>query len=390
MKVLFLHDRFPAGGAERITIDIANYISPRGYEVTVCAREITHHAVDNINMIQLPDTNCSSSQENIDFIADTINLQHIDVFILPVQAIPEICECIKRKTHAKVVFALHSIPFWELTYRLYEKKNKARGKILKTIGWHLFTYPKMMWGKKYRTRYRYQYARLYQLTDAFTVLCNAYKDMLQRELNLDDNNKIRVIHNSERMIEEYNENKKKQILFVGRFSYEDKRADRLLKIWKDIYRKAEGWQLIMVGDGPERKNLEDYIAHHQLKNVTLAGFHSDVTPYYRDASIICLTSTFEGWGLCLTEAQGHGVVPIAFSCSAGVEEIIAPSGKNGILVPPFSHSKYKEELLSLINDESLLKEMSRNCHKKSMDYSPEITGEKWYRMLKELTPTSLD
>ena len=41
MKIAFIHNRFPAGGAERITIDIARYLHDvGGYEVYVYAARV--------------------------------------------------------------------------------------------------------------------------------------------------------------------------------------------------------------------------------------------------------------------------------------------------------------------------------------------------------------
>ena len=41
-------------------------------------------------------------------------------------------------------------------------------------------------------------------------------------------------------------------------------------------------------------------------------------PYYNEASIFMMTSSFEGWGLTLTEAQQYGCVPLAFHSFASL------------------------------------------------------------------------
>ena len=93
--------------------------------------------------------------------------------------------------------------------------------------------------------------------------------------------------------------------------------------------------------------------------------------------MLCLTSTFEGWGLCLTEAQAHGVIPFAFGCSAGVKEILSPSGVNGYIIPPFSIRKYARSLVALLNNPSRIKEMQMNVIQKSKKYSTEAVGLSW-------------
>ena len=114
-----------------------------------------------------------------------------------------------------------------------------------------------------------------------------------------------------------------------------------------------------------------------LERVIFVGGTQDVQSYYRDASVSCLTSTFEGWPLCLTEAQANGVVPIAFNCCAGVSEILSPSGINGILIPPFDKEKFANELCGLLSSPDRIEQMRTEVLLKSQDYSMDIVGPKW-------------
>lgn len=93
---------------------------------------------------------------------------------------------------------------------------------------------------------------------------------------------------------------------------------------------------------------------------------------------------FEGWGLCLTEAQANGVVPVAYDCGVGVREIISPSGVNGFLVSPFNQSKYARTLLKLLKNPDMLKQMRQNVVVKAQEYSPQIVGKKWKELFESL------
>lgn len=384
-RVLFLHESFPAGGAERVTIDIANYIAAFNYQTFVCSRLQNEFQGTNIKLIELPDKTCTISLVNIDFIVESINRMNIDIFVLPVQAFVGLCENIKTRTDCKLVFALHSIPFWEVVYRLYEKKNNSRASTGKLLEWYLLTYPKTVWLKKYNKAYTDIYSRIYQLVDAYVVLCDDYKRQLVKALNISSNNdKVRVIHNSESVVDDVSVDKKKQVLFVGRLTYEDKRVDRLLKIWNCVYKHVAGWELILVGDGPERDSLEELVKRKCIDRVRFIGFSNQVASFYKDAAVICLTSTFEGWPLCLTEAQANGVIPIAFDCSSGVHEILSPSGQNGLLIPPGNIKKFAKALIKLLKDNVCREQMQVNVLQKSLLYAPNIVGEKWLQMFNEL------
>ncbi|MEG1837907.1 MAG: glycosyltransferase [Bacteroidaceae bacterium] len=383
-KILFLHGEFPCGGAERVTIDIANYVVLHGYDVYVLARKVNNKECPNITIIELPDSKDTNSLINANFIISTLNALPIDIFILPIQILNHL-NYIKSNIHCKLIFALHSLPLWEVIFNLYQKKKRNKSSFLKSLEWRLLTYPKTIWLKKYDKPFIEKHQQAYEQADIYTVLCDEYKQILINKLGLPQgDNKVRVIYNSERTIEHINRNKKKQILFVGRMEYEDKRVDRLIDIWGMIYKKAPDWELLLVGDGEERNALEAQAQKMQLQRIHFVGYSNNPQIYYRDASILCLTSNFEGWPLCLTEAQANGVVPIAFDCTAGVHEILSPSGVNGLLVPPFKLKKYAHTLLALLNSPEKLKEMQGNVILKSKNYSPEIVGKKWLALFESL------
>jgi glycosyltransferase involved in cell wall biosynthesis len=133
-----------------------------------------------------------------------------------------------------------------------------------------------------------------------------------------------------------------------------------------------------MGDGEYRKAMERQIIEEGLERVDMIGQRTDVDTLYRKASIVALTSEYEGWGLCLTEGQAHGCIPIAFGCSAGVRTILSPSGVNGFIVEPYNEEAYAETLLHIasMSDAERLA-IRRNAVAKSANYAPDIILQKW-------------
>lgn len=381
-RILFFHNEFPCGGAERATIDIANYLSSFGYEffVLACKKKAE---VPNVRVIEMTisDWNSLSGAE---LFINAINFYSIDIFVLPIHLFKHL-DYIMEQTCCKLVFALHSIPLWEVKTKMAAKQKRARYSFLKKIELYLFSYPKANWFGVYNRQFLKQYENIYSLSDAYVVLCEDYKLELFRRMKLPNiGDKFYVIPNSEQVVEDVNLNKKKQILFVGRLSYADKRVDRLIDIWKMIYKKVPDWELIIVGEGEEESALRMRVSKKNIQRVRFTGYDENVSTYYQDASVLCLTSTFEGWGLCLTEAQANGVVPIAFDSCAGVHQILAPSGVNGFLIPPFKKQLFAETLLNLLNSPDKLVEMRNNVLLKVRDYSPQVVREKWMDLFESL------
>ena len=141
--------------------------------------------------------------------------------------------------------------------------------------------------------------------------------------------------------------KENAVLYVGRLVDSPKKADRLLKVWKRVQPLHPDWRLYLVGDGPERGNLERLAARLNLENVHFEGVQ-DPAPYYRKARILCLTSTHEGMPMVINEALSYGCTPIAFNSFHAAEDML-PDRETGRLIPPFSLRLFARELDELMS-----------------------------------------
>jgi len=209
---------------------------------------------------------------------------------------------------------------------------------------------------------------------------------LVKELRLSqsDTQKMRVIPNGILTTDAPQMKKEKIILFVGRLSFADKRPMRLVDIWSRIYKQLPDWRFVIVGDGPEKASLQEAVSQRGIERMDFPGFTNDTVSYYQKASIICLTSEYEGWPLCLAEGQAYGVVPIAFSCTAGICDIISPSGVNGVLVPPYDCAVFADKLLQMTSDGKWLSQMRDSAVEKAKTYAMSRNSEGYCRLLEEL------
>lgn len=64
-----------------------------------------------------------------------------------------------------------------------------------------------------------------------------------------------------------------------------------------------------------------------LRNIEFKGTQPS-EPYYAESSVLCMTSTYEGFPMVLIEAQQYGCVPMAFDSFEAVHDIIE-DGENG-------------------------------------------------------------
>jgi glycosyltransferase involved in cell wall biosynthesis len=122
-----------------------------------------------------------------------------------------------------------------------------------------------------------------------------------------------------------------RVLFVGRFA-----RVKNLELWINTAYKAlkSGCKLefILVGDGLERKKLEELCDDLDIKDAVC--FVGSETPrrlvgWYTGSDILLLTSKYEGFGRVIAEAMSYGMVPVCTDVS-GPRDIIE-QGVNGYL-----------------------------------------------------------
>lgn len=389
-KIGFIHGDFPFGGAERVTLDIAEYLKGKGYKVYVFTT-VYHEAkmpagTENlVEIVHLPEKNVVRSAEDADLICSYIKECGIDVIVAVAKRLKHIGKI--RNTGCKVVYAHHNMPFHEAQAYIDRAWRKGRRNPLRYLEWLLISYPKyILFGMAHKKEENF-YRESYMESDRYVMLVKEYGDAIVRRLGLDpSNNKVRVVGNSERVPHDVNFNKKKIILYVGRLSYADKRIDRLLKAWKLVQEDMPDWTVKIVGEGKERKSLEKMADRLDLQRVCFMGFTNNVRQYYNEASVLALVSTYEGFPLCITEAQANGVIPVVFDSFAAAETMAGPSGVNGFLVKSFDIKAFASALKKIASmPKEEITAMRQNVVKKAREeYSPEKIGEEWKKLFDEL------
>lgn len=385
-RIVFIHWAFPYGGAEMVTLDVANYLVSKGWIIDVISPEFINSNFPsdktiNFNKVIMP--KLQSAEDRDKWIIDYINHNNVSYLVCKDECLIKIRN-IKEHTDVKVIFHLHGLPLWEVRQHINEALRTKR-KPLKFLTCKLnLSLRRKSYLNKIRRTVLNDYISILNTVDSFVVLCNGYKLLLNSLTDSAFGDKIVPIYNSSDPDSDTSYEKEKIVMYMGRLSYPDKRVDRLLRIWKYCQSNLKDWKLLIVGDGPDRAYFQKLAYKLKLTNISFEGWAKQPYQYYRKASIVCLTSEVEGWGLALAEAQCHGAIPMAFDVSEGVREIISPTGVNGILIEAFDEKRFAHELIALAKDKERLTTMSYNVRKHSELYNIRNTGQQWIKMLESL------
>lgn len=171
--------------------------------------------------------------------------------------------------------------------------------------------------------------------------------------------------------------KKGDFLFCGRLTTE-KGLMILLNAFKKIQEKKINLKLGIVGDGPEKKNIVNFIKKNNFQNnIKLYGFKTGITLNKIINSYDCLVipSVYEAFGIIALEGLASEKKIIA-SNVGGLPEAL---NKNGIIIDPNINSLYKamkniflKKNINIFNS----KKYKRNCKNHLMNFTPnKITNE---------------
>jgi glycosyltransferase involved in cell wall biosynthesis len=115
----------------------------------------------------------------------------------------------------------------------------------------------------------------------------------------------------------------------------------------------EKWNLVVVGDGPERENIEKAFSQHPKDRIHFAGLVSPehVHSLMAKADIFAWPGYQEPIGMVYLEAQALGL-PVAAMASLGVPTVVLDE-QTGLLSKEGDAKAYADNLLRLLNDETL-------------------------------------
>lgn len=381
-NILFLLKGLEIGGLEVVTAVLANKFVEEGHQVSVFSFLGGKHSIADrfdarIKLYQQDDY--SRSKENVAKLRKVLVDDKIDIIInqwgLPYTPIKTARKAAKG-LDVKIISVYHNAPSFNGRIQKLNIALMGCENLMKRLALRLMRFA----FKKVTSR---AMAYIYRHSDLFLVLSPSYIEEFKRFTGVSDDRYLQVLTNPitvEHDGYEYAFNEKqKEIIYVGRLDFVQKRVYRVIDTWNYLEERFPDWRLTIVGDGEDRENLENHVKYLGLKRVTFEGFQKPID-YYKRASILLLTSDFEGFPLVLAECMSFGVIPAVYNSYSAVCDII-DDGKDGIVLPYHKNGYQAEEaagmIVNIMKDDGIREQMALAAIKKSKEYSVEKIFSEW-------------
>lgn len=390
MNILFLLKSLDIGGLEIVTATLANKFIEEKHNVTIFSffqakTSIENRLCNKIAVYSQKEYRCSD--ENIKALRKVLIDNKIDI-IINQWGLPYVPILVAHKAanglNIKIISIHHNDP--SANGKLYDCNisiSNANNEIKKII----FICKKSI--IRFITSRSMRY--VYNHSDVYQVLSPSFVERFKNFTGIKNPKKLMVqtnpvtIETGDFVLKPAN--KEKEIIYVGRIDYNQKRVHRVIDTWALLEKKYPDWRLTIVGDGVERENIEKQAKALGLKNVSFEGFKSPIE-YYKRARILMLTSEYEGFPLVLAECMSFGVVPAVYGSYSAVYDIVN-DGVNGIVFPyqkeGFSAENAATQLQKIMHNDAVYNDMAEKAIETSKRYSVDEIYRSWEKTFEKLS-----
>ena len=146
-------------------------------------------------------------------------------------------------------------------------------------------------------------------------------------------------------------------------------------------KKKEQFRLLIIGQGPEKKNLNNLIEKKKLKNlVKISDNQKSKSFYLKKSDIFVLSSLYEGFPNVLLEAALNKKYIISSNCPTGPKELIK-SYKYGALYKKNSYNHLSKVFQKIADDRKILFKKKKMINLNSIIFDHKYNLEKYKKEL---------
>lgn len=172
------------------------------------------------------------------------------------------------------------------------------------------------------------------------------------------------------------------VLILGRIA-EEKSIDFIIKALPKVFDNIPKARLLIVGDGPYRKTIEEVIDNYGINDKTIftgAKPWSEIGKYYQMGDVLVSASVSETQGLTFIEAMSSGILVLARNdkCISGLIE----NGKSGYLFD--TQTELEDKLTFILKNRNDFIKIKKKALFLAENYSSHVFGRKVESLYKNM------
>lgn len=349
MRITIFISALSGGGAERVSCNLANFLSKKGHSVEILTMGEATPAeplLEGIKEIPLL-RDAERGNSKLDVFKRVLRLrkymkkEKVDAYVVFLTHLTRLMAAFSHLTKAPIIMSERADP------KVYSgKTQKALRKACTKLDGAVFqTEEAKDW-----------YAPCLKETEGI-IIPNAINPVFLRP--------------------KYEGEKEKVIIGAGRLDGQ-KNFPLLISSFAQIAEKFPEYKLVIYGKGGLLESLKSFAEEKGVGDrVEFPGFATNMPEILEKASMFVLSSDYEGMPNALMEAMASGLPCISTDCGGGGARFLIQDGENGLLVPQKGEEKMAEAMRKILSDADFAKSLSENARKLQETLAPENIYGAW-------------
>lgn len=344
-KLTFLIAYLGGGGAERVTVLLANKFAQKGYDVQliIFSSKYDEYKVDkHVKKVFLPE-----------------NKNKIKDIIYKIKELKKLLSDFKPEYVIELGFSYRYLFFGNLLNKykfILSERNAPQFHHRNKLEWKMIQYC-----------FNQAYHVVFQTKDAQTF----YRSNIQ--------NKSTVISNpiNSNLPNPFYGKRDNRIVAFSRLDPQ-KNIPMMLRVFKEFVSNHKEFVLEIYGRGESEEELKQYALDIGVSDkVIFKGFEKDIHNNIKSAMMFVSTSDYEGISNSMLEALAIGLPCVCTDCPAGGARMTIRSGYNGFLVPVRDEKSMLEKMKYIINNQEEITQVSERATEIRNELSVDKISIKW-------------
>ncbi len=365
-KVMIITSAIDVGGAQRFCLNLTKYLNSVDYDYEMVflrkskSEKLKQEFCDN--KIKFRELNAKSVMRAVPSLVKLIKKSKPDIMVCTIGNVDFAVSIAKRLSHTKAKLAIRkaNVVFDDQKSRSNLKKLRFESKAADM----LIALTEEM---------KQDYQQYGFSGDKTTVIYNMVDlDYIKGKIDSskDDDHPW------------FRDKKGKIIIANGRFVPE-KRYDIMIRAFHEIYKTSPETRFMILGDGKLREEITGSVPDEMKDSIDFLGFRDNPYYYMKNSDLFMHASDYEGFPNVLIEAFACGLPVISTDSKTGPKEIIK-NGYNGYVVDRGDYQGLADRALSVLSDDNLLNELSKNASSDSENYTVDKIAKKYIELFDRL------